>query len=284
MVEVAAHAPATALPGHSMAFFDESQNPEASGVVDHFVRRFNGAAYALAVIALYAVVMVALALSLMPSVALLHRWGAPLWRAPQWWSAPAFALALSAAILLSGAMLLVVVPLLNAVLPTRLRPFKGGYFTAAAVPWYLHNGLLYLVRLTVLPFVTLTPIGTWFLRAMGMRIGKRVRIGTECFSDARMIELGDDSAIGGSATLFAHFGGGGHLVMAPVVIGRRATIGEKATVMGDVIVGDDAMILAHAVLIPGTRVPPGERWGGAPARPIPDLEWEAYTALVREPS
>lgn len=188
-----------------MPFFDESLNPAATGTVDRFVRRFNGAAYALAVAALYGIV------------------------------ALAFALALSAALLLSGAMLLVVVPLLNAVLPTRLRPFKGGYFTAAALPWYLHNGLLYVVRLTVLPFVTLTPISSWFLRAMGMRIG------------------------------------------------RRATIGEKATVMGDVIVGDDAVVLPHSVLIPGSRVPPGERWGGAPARPIPDVEWAAYKALVHGP-
>lgn len=266
-----------------MAFFHESRNPAASGAVDRFVRRFNGAAHGLAIAALFGVVLVAVALALTPAVVLLHRWGPPLWSAWHWWSAPASALALSAALLLSGASLLMVVPLLNAALPTRLRPFKGGYFTAAAVPWYLHNGLFYLVRLTVLPFVTLTPIGTWFLRAMGMRVGKRVRVATECFTDVRMIELGDDAAIGGSANLFAHFGGGGHLVIAPLVIGRRATIGEKATVMGDVVIGDDAVILAHSVLIPGSRVPPGERWGGAPARPIPDMEWQAYTELVRTP-
>ena len=267
-----------------MPFFDESLNPAESGTLDRVVRRFNGAAYTLAVAALYTIVAVAVALALTPAVALMQRWGAPLWKAPQWWGVPALALALAVALLLSGAMLLVVVPLLNAVLPTRLRPFKGGYFTAAAVPWYLHNGLLYVVRLTVLPFVTLTPISTWFLRAMGMRIGRRVHIATEYFTDVRMIELGDDSAISGSANLFAHFGGGGHLVIAPVLIGRRATIGEKATVMGDVIVGDDAVILAHSVLIPGSRVPPGERWGGAPARPIPDVEWAAYKALVHGPS
>jgi hypothetical protein len=243
-----------------MPFFDESLNPAESGAMDRFVRRFNGAAYTLAVAALYGIVVVAMALALTPAVALMQRWGAPLWKAPQWWGVPAFALALSAALLLSAAMFHVVVPLHNAVLPTRLRPFKGGYFTAAAVPWYLHNGLLYVVRLTVLPFVTLTPISTWFLRAMGMHIGRRVHIATEYFTDVRMIELGDDSAIG-----------------------RRATIGEKATVMGDVIVGDDAVILAHSVLIPGSRVPPGERWGGAPARPIPDVEWAAYKALVHGP-
>lgn len=265
----------------STAFFEESRNPAATGVVDRLVRRFHRAAYALSVAALYALIVVAVALALSPSVALLRRWGAPLWNAPQWWSAPALAVALSVAVLLAGATLLVVVPLLNAALPTRPRPFKGGYFTAAAVPWFLHNGLFCLVRYTVLPFVTLTPIGGWFLRAMGMCVGKRVHIATECFTDVRMIELGDDAAIGGSANLFAHFGGGGHVVIAPVVIGRRVTIGEKATVMGDVIVGDDAILLSHSVLLPGSRVPPGARWGGVPARPISDAEWDAYRALIR---
>lgn len=264
-----------------MAFFDESRNPEATGAVDRFVRRFQNTAYALAVTVLYAIVAVSLSLSLTPSVVVLQRWGPPLWGVTRWWGAPAVALLLSAAVFLAATMLLIVVPLLNAVLPTRLRPFRGGYFTAAAVPWYLHNGLFYVARFTVLPFVTLTPIGVWFLRAMGMYVGKRARITSENFSDVSMIELGDDCSIGGSANLFAHYGGGGRLVIAPVVIGRRATIGEKATVMGDVIVGDDAVLLAHSVLMPGSRVPPGARWGGVPARPIGDAEWEAYKALVR---
>ena len=75
-----------------------------------------------------------------------------------------------------GLALLEVVPILNFLLPTRLRPFSGGYFTLAAVPWYLHNALFYLVRFSFLPFKTTTPIGILFLRAMGMRLGRRVRI------------------------------------------------------------------------------------------------------------
>ena len=102
--------------------------------------------------------------------------------------------------------------------------------------------------------LTLTPFGTWFLRAMGMRMGRRPRITTEFISDPCMITLGDDVAIGGSAHLFCHYGGAGHLVIAPLVIGSRATIGLKATVMGDVVVGEDATVLAHSVLLPGTRV------------------------------
>ena len=131
------------------------------------------------------------------------------------------------------------------------------------------------------PFVSATPIGTLFLSAMGMRVGKRVRMTSENFTDVSMITLGDDVVIGGSATIFCHFGGAGKLVIAPVVIEARATIGEKATVMGDVVVGEGATILPHTVLLPGTRVGARERWGGVPGRPITSEEWREYKALIR---
>ena len=265
-----------------MTLLDKSPSPAAVGVADLYARHPHTAVPALAVAALTAILLLALTLALAPSLVLLQRWGAPLWRSAHWWSAPALALTLAAAVLLSGVMLLLVVPLLDALLPMGLRASGAGHFSAAVIPRYLHNGLLCLARLTVLPFVSRTPLGAWFLRAMGMQVGRQVCIATANFSDVRMIELGDDAAICGSASILAHLGGGDPAI-APVVIGRRATVGEQATVMGDVIVGDEAVILAHAVLIPGSRVPPGERWGGAPARPIPDIEWAAYQALVRGP-
>src|SRR5690606_12020573 len=113
------------------------------------------------------------------------------------------------------------------------------------LPWCLHNGLLYVVRYSFLPFVTITPFGPWFLRAMGMRIGRRAFINTELISDPRLIRIGDDVVIGCSVRLFAHYGGGGHLTIAPVEIGDRATIGLGATIMGDVLVGPDATLLPH---------------------------------------
>jgi hypothetical protein len=263
-----------------MPFFDPRHNPPPSSRVDQFVRRFNTASYVIAVVALYLIGASAVGLALTPAVWLLRRWGPELWQDARASRLLALGLLTGVAVFVSGFTLLVVVPIYNAVLPTRLRPFRGGYFTAAAIPWYLHNGLFYLVRFTVLPFVTLTPVGIWFLRAMGMRMGRRPRISTELISDPCMITLGDDVVIGGSAHVFCHFGGGGHLTIAPVTVGSRATIGLQATVMGDVVVGEDATILAHSVLLPGTRVGPGELWGGVPARPIPRAEWEEYKALI----
>jgi hypothetical protein len=263
-----------------MALFDTTRNPPPSGNVDRFVRRFNSLSYGAAVLVLYAIGASALGVALYPALWMIRRWAPALWQSGGFAHLLALALLLSVAAFVWGFALLIVVPIYNALLPTRLRPFRGGYFTAAAVPWYLHNGLFYLVRFTFLPFVTLTPFGVLFLRAMGMRIGRRPRITTEFISDPCMITLGDDVTIGGSAHIFCHYGGSGHLVIAPVVIGSRATIGLKATVMGDVTIGEDATVLAHSVLLPGTRVGPGELWGGVPARPIPRAVWDRYKARI----
>lgn len=261
-------------------FARDDKNPARAdtdrGRIDRFIRRYNAVSYGLAVLALYALGATALGLALVPAVWLVERGAPPLWPPVRWYESVALAVLIAAAFFVWGFALLVVVPIYNLILPTRLRPFRGGYFTVAAVPWYLHNGLFYLVRFTFLPFVTLTPFGTLFLRAMGMKMGKRPRITTENISDPCMITLGDDVVIGGSAHVFCHYGGGGHLVIAPVHIGSRATIGLKATVMGDVVVGDGATILPHSVLLPGTRVGPGERWGGVPARRISREEWDSY--------
>ncbi|MCG6923330.1 MAG: hypothetical protein LJF15_19935, partial [Acidobacteria bacterium] len=177
--------------------------------------------------------------------------------------------------------LLIVVPIYNWVLPTRVTPFKGGYYSLYAVPWFLHNGLFYLVRYTFLPFVTLTPFGIWFLKAMGMKIGRHAFVNTEYISDPQLLTLGEDAALGGSVRIFAHYGGGGNFVVAPVVIEPRATIGLGATVMGDVRVGEGATVLPHSVLLPGSRVGPGETWGGVPARRIPREEMERFKDGIR---
>lgn len=240
------------------------------------IRRYARQAYVIVVLGLYGIVATALGLALTPAVLL--------WQCVAGWSAGlpllerAFAIALGAAVafFVFGFALLIVVPIYNWVLPTKVRPFRGGYYTIQAAPWLLHNALFYLVRFTFLPFVTLTPFGIWFLKAMGMRIGRHAFINTEYISDPQLLQIGDDAALGGSVRICAHFGGGGYLTVAPVIVGARATLGLAVTVMGDVEVGDGATVLPNSVLLPGSRVGAGETWGGVPARRITREEMEAF--------
>ncbi len=235
---------------------------------DRLLRRIAWPAFAVATAAIFAVAALAYGLAAAPALACLWWAGRSAAGLPGLLAWLVVGLGAGVALFVFGFALLVVVPVLNFLLPTRVRPFRGGYYTFRAVPWALHNALLYVVRYTFLPFVTLTPFGVWFLRAMGMRIGKRTFVNTEHISDPRLITLGNDVAVGGSVRLLAHYGGGGNLVVAPVVVEDRATIGLGATLMGDVRVGAGAVVLPHSVLLPGSRVGEGETWGGVPARPI----------------
>jgi acetyltransferase-like isoleucine patch superfamily enzyme len=261
--------------------FDERRNPPPRGFVDRFIRRFRFAAQLMAILCLYAVGALAGGIALAPALYFLY-WALPASRTlPGAFSWIGQGASLGAALFIAGFALLVVVPVFNKLLPTRVKPFKGGYYTIAALPWYLHNGLFYLVRFTFLPFVTLTPFGIWFLRAMGMKIGRNAYVNTEYISDPMLLTLGDHAALGGSVRIFAHYGGGGNLVIAPVVVGPGATVGLGATVMGDVEIGAGAVILPHSVLLPGSRVGPGETWGGVPARPISRADLDALKAEIR---
>jgi hypothetical protein len=61
--------------------------------------------------------------------------------------------------------------------------------------------------------------------------------------------------IGGSATLVAHYGMKGLIVIEKLVIKDMATIGLKASLFGDVVVGVGAMVKPNDVILPKTRIP-----------------------------
>jgi len=282
-VSLAGQALKANAPGSAPRSFaeDQSKNPPARHAFDRLLRRFARASYFAAVLLLYVLVSTALGLALAPALWCFDQLAS--WSGHLPGPLPWFGVATSAALcfFLAGLTLLIVVPIYNWILPTRVEPFKGGYYSIYSLRWFLHNGLFYLVRYTFLPFVTLTPFGIWFLKAMGMTIGRHAFVNTEYISDPQLLTLGDDAALGGSVRIFAHYGGGGNLVIAPVVIGRRATIGLGATVMGDVEVGEGATVLPHSVLLPGSRVGPGETWGGVPARRIEREEMERFKEGIR---
>ena len=262
-------------------FVDSPKNPPPTGAADRALRRFARFSYHACVAVLLAIAASALGCALAPALWVWHEgsvWSATL---PSWSRYLGAGLSLSAAFFTFGFALIVIVPIYNFVLPTRVKPFKGGYYTIHAVPWVLHNVLFYLVRYTFLPFVTLTPFGTWFLKAMGMTIGRHSFVNTELISDPRLITLGDDVTLGGSVRIFAHYGGGGNLVISPVVVEDRATVGIGVTIMGDVRIGKNAVILAHSALLPGSRVGEGETWAGVPARPISREEMVQIKAETR---
>jgi len=258
-------------PEKKKRFSLDPQNSSHGGIFGLFetlLRRFKIFMHLLSLIPLYMIASFCLAVGIFPALLLVTK----VWSSTVSYSLFVRVLAASGCVglgfFLFAFSLMTIVPLVNFVLPTRLHAWKGPYYSLHTVKWYMHNGLTYLVRLTVLEFFTPTPYNILFYRCMGMKIGDNCQINSTHISDPCLITIGKKVTIGGSATVIGHYGVGGLLVLAPVVIGDGATIGLKATVMGGVEIGAGAKVLSNSVVLPKTVIPAGETWGGVPAKKI----------------
>jgi acetyltransferase-like isoleucine patch superfamily enzyme len=104
------------------------------------------------------------------------------------------------------------------------------FHSLQAIRWASYNAIGLLVRYTCVNFIRVTPFLSLFHRMMGMRIGQRVLINTAIIADSNLIDIGDDTLIGGDAQVVAHAAERGMLVTAPIKIGKRVTIGLMAVV------------------------------------------------------
>lgn len=224
------------------------------GAFEVFIRRFRLVSFIVTLAILYFLVLLAMGISATPGVYLFRYADATTTNWPDLFHHLALACSIVTGYFLYGLMLIFVVPLFNFLMPFRLKPFRGNYFSLSSVPWYFHNAFIYVVRYTFLEFFTPTPLNILFYKMMGMKIGKHVHINTTNISDAALIEIGDKVTIGGSATIFAHYASKGYLIVEPVKIRAGATIGIKATVMGDVEIGEGVMVGPHDVVMPKSRL------------------------------
>ncbi len=156
--------------------------------------------------------------------------------------------------------LLFIVPVVNFPIKFFVKPFRGPWFSLESIAWFYHNALMYLVRYTVLDLATPTPLSIFFLKGMGMKIGKNCVINTSNISDPCLIELGDYVTIGGSVYMMAHYGMNGYLIIDKLVVKRKANIGLHAYLMGAVVVGEGAKVLPNTTVLPKTEIPDGSRY------------------------
>jgi non-ribosomal peptide synthetase-like protein len=179
------------------------------------------------------------------------------------------AAALAAGYLTFGLALLVVLPVVRWLTLAPGTPVgRFPYLSLGAWRWASFNALTLILRFSFVNWIRLTPLLPLYHRLMGARIGRRVQINTAVISDQNLIEIGDDTVIGGDVTLVCHSAERGLLITAPVRIGRDVTVGLMAVILPGSTIGDGAVIAAGSVLSKGARVGPGEVWAGVPARRV----------------
>lgn len=235
-----------------------SKKTGLSGFAETFLRRFRTLSFGLLLSPLALVCCLCLGVAASPGIFVYRFMDQSTANWPSILHYGAMGFGFAAGYLTYGLTLIFVVPLANFLMPFRVKEFRGPYYSLPAIPWFVHNGLTYMVRFTFLEFITPSPLNILFYRMMGMKIGKGVVINSSNISDPCLIELGDHVTVGGSATIFAHYGQRGFLVIAPVKIGKGTNIGLKASIMGGSVIGDNVMIKPHTAVLPKSRIGDGE--------------------------
>lgn len=230
-----------------------------AGLFETALRRFRTGSYIIALIPLYVIGILGMGISATPGVLFFNFITDISQPLPDLLYYFILSSTLVTSYFIYGFVLIFVMPLFNFLMPFRLKPFRGMYYSLTSVPWYFHNAFTYIVRYTFLEFITPTPMNMLFYKMMGMKIGKGAHINTTNISDPCLIEIEDKVTIGGSVHIIAHYASKGFLIVDRVRIRKGATIGLKATVMGDVEIGEGAVIAPHEVILPKSRIPAGRK-------------------------
>lgn len=166
---------------------------------------------------------------------------------------------LYAAALVSYRLFLTVFPLH----PGYIEPESKQEFTFNVYIFYFLFLFYPIIRSNILP----VPLIRLVYQLLGAKLGDNVWP-TNTLYDPIFITIGDNTIIGNDTALIPHVMEGDRLGHFPIVIGKNATIGRGATVLADVTIGDDAIVAAGSVVPKGTKIGPGEIWGGVPAKLI----------------
>jgi non-ribosomal peptide synthetase-like protein len=146
----------------------------------------------------------------------------------------------------------------------RVRPGRHALWSSWASRWDFHYVLWQRYGRALLAQLEQTLLLPWFLRAMGMRIGRGVVLGDGFAQvvDPDMLSLGDGATV--HALFQAHSFEDRVLKIDRVHIGAGATVGRGAVVLHGAVVGDRAHVAPHAVVMKQEHLLPDRAYEGAP--------------------
>lgn len=137
------------------------------------------------------------------------------------------------------------------------------YWTRARSPLVVARNYLVIWLVRVSPSLRLK---NWLLRSLGMTVGRGVSWGLESTPDVfwpELITVGEDAIVGYDATILCHEFLQDEYRVGDVTIGERAMIGAGAVILPGVEIGADARVAANSLV--AADVSPGSTVAGVPA-------------------
>lgn len=168
----------------------------------------------------------------------------------------------------------------------RAWPFREGVYNRAEHPWVcLRWNLFAFIGITNLFLHYQRDLIPPILRGLLNRLmGARIRRGRGHLSaigivlDPFFVTMDNVASTGYDALLLPHALAVAELHLKAIRVGENAVVGDRAVLMPGVEIGAGAEIRPMALVTAGTRVPPGTRWGGVPARPLGNSDPGGFVA------
>lgn len=175
---------------------------------------------------------------------------------------------IAAGFFLFGLTLIILVGLFRTIFNLRLKEGVYPLLSWEASKWAFISSLYLMINYTFIEFILLTPFANLLFRLLGAKLGKNVQFNSKHVYDATLLEIDDNTVVGGGAIIIGHIVERGKLKLKKVKIGKNVTIGSHCTIMPGCEIGDNAIIGASAVLLKDTKVEARDVWFGIPAESI----------------
>jgi acetyltransferase-like isoleucine patch superfamily enzyme len=133
---------------------------------------------------------------------------------------------------------------------------------------YILFFVLYRPSLKVIGVLPLLPLRIRYLKLVGLKMGKSSLLaGSELIHDPYMVEIGEQTLIGGWTQITGHVSEE-KLIVKKVRIGNNCLIGGKSMIMSGVTIEDNVTLGLNSVVLKNKVLKKGKFYAGIPAKEV----------------
>ncbi|MFZ4874554.1 Pls/PosA family non-ribosomal peptide synthetase [Janthinobacterium sp. Mn2066] len=145
----------------------------------------------------------------------------------------------------------------------RLKPGSYPLWGLTYYRWWLADRL---VESAPAYLLSGSSLNSWWLRALGAKVGKEVVIGSMTLRAHDLLEIGDNVSVGNAVNFENARVERGRLLLGKIAIGNDASISSYAIMEGNTSIGAYGHLEGQSALADGASVPDGRIYTGSPAR------------------
>ena len=147
----------------------------------------------------------------------------------------------------------------------RLKPGSYPLWGVTYYRWWLADRL---VESAPAYLLSGSSLNSWWLRALGAKVGKEVVIGSMTLRAPDLLSIGDNVSVGNAVNFENARVERGRLLLGPIRIGDDCCISSYAILEGNTSMGAFGHLEGQSALADGATVPAGRVYTGSPARDI----------------